>query len=69
MFSPSVFGHEHGGAVDGPAGRLDLVGEDRRRVDVVHHAGELEHPRRREVAVGDDVVGRRPDETTGDAAG
>ena len=58
MFSPSMFGSSTEAPLIVASGRLDLVGEDRRRLDVVHHAGELEQLRRRQVAVGDDVLGR-----------
>ncbi len=53
---------EHRRPVDVPVRRFDLVGEDRLRVDVVHHTGELERPCCREVAVGDDVLGCCADE-------
>ena len=57
---------EHLGAVDLARAGLDLVGEDARRLDVVEHAGELEQLRRRQAAVGDDVLRRRLDEGAGD---
>ena len=41
MLSPSRRGSMHGGAGDDLAARLDLVRLDRRRVEVVQHAGEL----------------------------
>ena len=62
-------GDQHRRAVDVPARRLDLIGDDRVGVDVVHHAGELHHLGRREVAVGDHVRASRRGSGRGRRAG
>ena len=67
MFSPSICGS----STDAPLTSRGVASIWYVRMpagfDVVEHAGELEQLRRRQAAVGDDVLGRRLDQAAGDA--
>ena len=55
-------GDQHGVALDRGGPCLDLIGRDGGRIDLAHHAGELEHLAGGQVGVGDDVLGERLDQ-------